>query len=75
MSCLFTTIPGNACQVALYMYLIRMNEDRTVINIAVCEYNVMRLVIWLYSGAPTLMIRHHSLILSISGPKLNQGEQ
>ena len=79
MSCLFTTIPGNVCQVALYMYLIQarsMNEHRTVINIAVCEYNVMRLIGWLVgwldSGAPTLMIRHHSLILSLPGPELNK---
>ena len=74
MSCLFTTIPGNVCQVALYMYLICMNEDRTVIYIAVCEYKVMRLVSWFASGALTLMIRHHSLIFSLSGP-VNKGEQ
>ena len=43
-----------------------MNEHRTVTNIAVCEYNVVLLVSWLVtwldSGAPTLVIRHHSLI-------------
>ena len=55
-----------------------MNEHRTVTNIAVCKNNVMilvsRLVGWLDSGAPTPMIRHHSLILPLSGPELNQGE-
>ena len=35
---------------------------------------VSRLVGWLDSGAPTPMIRHHSLILPLSGPELDQGE-
>ena len=55
-----------------------MNEHRIVTNIAVCKNNVMilvsRLVGWLDSGAPTPMIRHHSLILPLSWPELNQGK-
>ena len=55
-----------------------MNEHRTVTNIAVCKNNIMvlvsRLVGWLDSGAPTPIIQHHSLILPLSGPELNQGE-
>ena len=55
-----------------------MNEHRTVTNIPVHKNNVMVLVSslvgWMDSGAPTPMTRHHSLILPVSGPELNQGE-
>ena len=74
MSCLFTTIPGNVCQFRHGS----MNEHRKVINITVCElycYAIGWLVGWLDSDAPILMIRHHSLILSLSRPELNKGEQ
>ena len=56
-----------------------MNEHRAATNIAICENSVMQLVNWfvgwLDSGAPTLVIGHHSLILSLSGPELNKDEQ
>ena len=55
-----------------------MDEHRTVINITVCEYNLMRLVSWLVDwldyGSPTLMIRHHSLILYKSGTELGKDQ-
>ena len=56
-----------------------MNEHRAVTNIAFCENSIINaigwLVGWLDSGAPTLVIRHHSLILSLLGPELDKGEQ
>ena len=45
MSCLFTTIPGNDCQVALYIHVIQaQNSDK---HHAVRDSNVMGLVSWL----------------------------
>ena len=81
MSCLFTTIPGNVWQVPLYMYLIQAREYERTQNsdkqrcLRIEHYAICWLVGWLDSGPPTLMIWHHSLVLSLSGLELNKGEQ
>ena len=74
MSCLLTMITGNVCQFALHIFPIQnvgINKHKTVTNITVFDkkHHVFPPVTfpnvlgWLVnSGAPTLMIRHQSLM-------------